>query len=111
MSPLGDVTNFDIPDSLWRVLRECETYCVGGCCGRDAFNFDPGVVRNCITVPPRNMLSCARLQLDQLIATLELIPGPVDTLMITDKWTGPEAARWFSEFRRAVDAAAKTAEG
>jgi hypothetical protein len=104
MRPPSDTTKFDIPDSLWRVLRECETVCVGGCCGREAFDFSPQVVRNCVTVPSRDDLPLAREQLDQLIATLQGIPGPVDTLMITDAWTGPEAAKWFSEFREVFDA-------
>jgi hypothetical protein len=104
MRPPSGATKFDIPDPLWRVLRECETFCVGGCCGRAAFDFEPAVVRNCVTVPPRNELPVAREQLDQLIATLEAVPGLVDTLMITDDWTGPEAAKWFSEFRDVFNA-------
>ena len=105
MRPPNDATNFDIPDPLWRVLRECETHCVGGCCGRDAFDFAPEVVRNCVTVPARDLLPVARRQLGELITALEAIPGPVDTLMITDTWTGPEAARWFADFRQLFDAA------
>ena len=105
MLPPNDATNFDIPAPLWRVLQECETHCVGGCCGRDAFNFAPEVVRYCVTVPDRDLLSVARQQLDELIAALEAIPGPVDTFMITDTWTGPDAARWFADFRQVFDAA------
>lgn len=110
MRPPSDATNFDIPDALWRVLRECETFCVGGCCGREAFDFQHVVVSNCVTVPPRENLPMAREQLDQLIATLDGIPGPVDTLMIADQWTGPEAAKWFSEFRDVLDAVSAGAE-
>lgn len=105
MQPPSDTTNFDIPDALWRVLRECETFCVGGCCGRGAFCLEPQSVRNCVMAPARDLLPVARRQLDELIAALEAIPGPVDTLMITDTWTGPEAARWLADFRELFDAA------
>jgi hypothetical protein len=99
MRPLSDTTRFEIPDPLWRLLRECETFCVGGCCGRKAFDFQADVVRNCVTMIPRDLLPVARQQLDDLITALRAIAGPVDTLTVKDDWTGPQAANWFCDFR------------
>ena len=105
MRPPADATEFRISDELWRILRETEINCVGACCGREAFDFDLQFVRDCHQPELADDLSAARRELPELIAALERIPGPVTTFMITDQWTGPEAAVWFSEFRDALEAA------
>src|SRR5690349_7591764 len=107
MRPQDNLTKFEIPDALWSVLRCCESFCVGGCCGRDAFDLAPESVGHSVRLMPQHVLLAARQQLDQLIPSLEGIQGPVDTLMITDQWSGPDAAQWFSDFRQVLDAAAR----
>ena len=91
-----DATTFDIPDALWHVMREFETECVGGCCGRDAFWFNAQAAARMIQSVDQAELSQARRQIPELVAELKRIAGPVNTLMITDQWDGPRAARWFA---------------
>jgi hypothetical protein len=106
MEQESEIIRFEIPNPLRRMLHECETRCVGPCCGRKAFDFSPEVVRGCIGNPS---LDLARQQLDELIDALEYVPGPVSTFWINTKWTGQEAAGWFADFRSALDSMLKSA--
>ena len=99
----AEFTKFEIPKPLWPILRDCETVCVGGCCGRKAFDFSAETVGEAAIHASRSDWTRARVQLDELIATLAAVRGRVYTLMIADRWNGAEASEWFSRFRKALD--------
>ena len=103
MRPPADATKFDIPDALWHVLRHFESQCVGGCCGRRAFWFDAAAAASLSQSVAASESAVARIQLRELVDALKAVTGPVDTLMITDQWDGPRAARWFAAIGRFLD--------
>lgn len=65
---------------LAALLRYCETFCVAGCCGRDAF--DQAAVTRWAEESPRATTAEALAELDSLLAHLALREGTGDTRVL-----------------------------
>jgi hypothetical protein len=63
-----------IPDTLRKVFFSCETFCVAGCCGLNAFDVDAQIIYQSFQrLPEGEPLQ----QLDALIAEISVHDGPV----------------------------------
>lgn len=82
-----------IARQLAALLRYCETFCVAGCCGRDAF--DPAAVKPWIEESPRASTAEALAELDSLLARLAVREA-----------TGDIRVLWSDVFEEAMTAGA-----
>lgn len=65
-----------IPELLRTVFSDCETFCVAGCCGPDAFDVDARLIQRTLeALPPGEPLR----QLDELIEQVSSCDGAVSS--------------------------------
>ena len=92
----------ELPDPLWELIRHCETQCVAGCCGLDAFD------RN-----PKELLPWLRenqdryfLVLDQLSDFIRLVSEQrtaIQSRQFNDGWAAPvECAQFLRDWRATI---------
>jgi hypothetical protein len=72
----GDYTRFGSPEHLKEVVFACETFCVAGCCGLDAFDLDARIIHWRLQSLPRfEVLK----QSDALMQQIASHDGPVSS--------------------------------
>jgi hypothetical protein len=104
-----------IPDALYRVMRECESYCVAGCCGADAFEVTPQPLANWCNLQTDDVIAARRTEFVNILSALhqEKENGQVritsTDLDLEETKHANEWLQWFEQWLTAFDAAIASA--
>jgi hypothetical protein len=93
----------ELPDPLMTLIRHCETNCVAGCCGLDAFDCDPKHLLPWL----RENQDVFSLVLDQISDAVRLVSeqrGEITSEMnhFNASWDPPECAQFLHEWRQTI---------
>jgi hypothetical protein len=95
----------ELPNTLRKVFFACETFCVAGCCGLNAFDVDAQIIDQAFQGLPKGE---PLQQLDALIAKVSLHDGPVSSSEdLYHEWARASDCvdylkAWRAEFVRAL---------
>jgi len=91
---MSDLQQIDLPGSAGELIAACETVCVAGCCGIDAFNFGKDTVGQWLSGAGLNKGVEARNELQQCLDRLASSADWVDVSAIEDPTSRVEVAKW-----------------
>ncbi len=101
MNPAPPELELETPVPLWELVRRCETFCVAGCCGLDAFNRDAAEMLPWL----REHQNEFPLVLDQLSAELRRLRdnrGVVNSRQFNEAWDASGAVDYFRQWRGTI---------
>jgi hypothetical protein len=93
-----------IPEPLMSMIAACETACVAGCCGLDAFDIDANQIRQWAQDEPAGVLEEASRQIEELIKALAPLNGEYNSRRLGFYGNSDEWLKMLSEWRDAVKA-------
>jgi Family of unknown function (DUF6331) len=97
------VANIKFLEPLVSYLQHCETHCVAGCCGLDAFDFSPGHALGWLDEVGSMVIQDAIHQIDVLAASNQSIAS--DQLNVA--LNPAEASAFYAEIRASLVATSK----
>jgi hypothetical protein len=94
-----------IPSSVDELIGSCETNCVAGCCGLDAFDLREESVREWVQQVGPERATAARRDLDALLVQISTITTTITCHRVNCYWEPWEADLWFGVFASFLDLA------
>ena len=96
-----------LSEALYTMMRECESYCVAGCCGVDAYEISAEALRRWAKLQAPDFLAARREELLQLLATFRSHNGlaRVESLDLNDTKLASDWIQWFEQWLAALDQA------
>jgi hypothetical protein len=104
---MNQETTITIPDALYSVMRECESYCVAGCCGADAFDVTPQPLANWCKTQTDDCIATRRAEFVNILFALRKESGMVciTSSDLVETKHANEWIEWFEKWLAAFDEA------
>ena len=96
-----------VKQPLLELMEFCETYCVAGCCGTDAFEITPELIRTWISRKDRGQALIAGAQLRDLIDHVKGCGQTVTSDRFNAHWEPAACANWLGHWDAAMVEALK----
>ena len=96
-----------IPDALYSLMRECESYCVAGCCGADAFDVTPQPLASWCKLQTDDYIADRRAEFVNILSALRQEKGQVQITSpdLVETKHANEWIEWFEKWLATFDAA------
>jgi hypothetical protein len=97
MKPVKAV--IEIPEALDDLFGQCETVCVSACCGRDAFDIDPELIRQWAKEGKAEKLRLCIGLLESVSAEFSEMTAEYRVKGFDEQTTGAVWKEWFREWK------------
>jgi hypothetical protein len=100
----SDTLKLDLPASLGAFLRWFEVECVAGCCGLDAFDFDPIYVAHSIAAEGEETARVAHARIADVINELQTFIGAnvIESRYLNWAWSKADAITFFKMVQKII---------
>ena len=97
-----------VSQPLLKLMESCETFCIAGCCGTDAFDVSEKQINEWVKTVGVEQTDLASKQLNALIEEVTLRDTKVTSDRFNACWSALECVGWLNQWRIALDEVSKS---